>query len=353
MELAVVIPSKNESDSIGYVVSRIDKGLISVGMAKRSIIINADNSPDSKTIETFSHTKTAAPKKVISTEGIGKGDNILAGMIAAQELGAEYVMTFDTDLKSFEPEWIQLFLDKLRTKTDLVIPMYARYWIEGGTTNHFCMPVIFGLTGRYIQQPIAGDFGLSTKLVDKISSEKFTQHQRRYGIDIFITGMALFEGMLINQVNLGRKIHKPSFPKTSNIFLDTASVLFNLIYKYSSFINVEHPDKILSLKLLDANPPTDLELVERARNARLLLHDLSDPTRAFQGSINEWIKILSEHLSTARHSSQSTQIAESLLPYFLLRTVNFLSGVKDADEASGIIVKQAMSLNEFLRSSKL
>src|SRR5262249_2864721 len=159
----------------------------------------------------------------LQTGGIGKGDNVLAGLRLAVVRGARAVCMFDSDLTSFEPAWVNVFLAALRAGKDLVTPKYARYWIEGGTTNHLCVPVLSALVPNPISQPIAGDFGFSERFARRILDVDPTMDQRAYGIDMLISGLAIFERLDIVEVTLGCKIHKPSFDKTEYTFIGGAS----------------------------------------------------------------------------------------------------------------------------------
>jgi hypothetical protein len=341
--ISVVLPSRNEADSIGNVVKQIDAGLQAYGIAHDSILINVDNSATHDTLMAFEAVKTITAKEAIATRGIGKGDNVLAGVRRGLTYGAEYFLIFDTDLVSIESSWVERFLECLQKGTDLVIPMYARYWIEGGTTNHVCMPVLYALTGRFVAQPIAGDFGLNARLATLLLRKEPTDDQRRYGIDVFISATAILSGMRVAQVRLSRKIHKPSFDNTEATFMGETAMMFAMLPEYSAQLNAKEPSEPVNVDLLPAPPISPARLAARKEAAAQLLGQSgADVPRMDE---NSWVTTLGEHLRRALTGDEEGHaIAKSLLPHFYLHTVDFLSDPKDVATATAYIVKQSTRL---------
>jgi len=111
-EIVVGIPSYKERDSIGFVVSQIDKGLSQYFGQKESVIINVDNNSPDNTGKVFLQTKTNTSKLYISTPPgtRGKGRNIRNLIEAGVELGAKAIVMLDADLKSITPRWIQYLI---------------------------------------------------------------------------------------------------------------------------------------------------------------------------------------------------------------------------------------------------
>jgi len=66
-DIAVVIPSYNEADSISYPTKMVSEGLVKYFPDKKSVIINADNASPDKTEDVFLNTITNVPKIYITT----------------------------------------------------------------------------------------------------------------------------------------------------------------------------------------------------------------------------------------------------------------------------------------------
>lgn len=333
-ETAIILPSRNEADSIAQVARLVDVGLVELGLENDAILINADNSDASETAAAFNEAPTTTSKLHLDvSDGLGKGDNVMIGVEAALSMGAERICMFDTDLLSFEPRWVGAYLQQLKQGADFVAPRYSRYWIEGGTTNHLCYPVVQALSGRSVSQPIAGDFGFSKKLASRIYGHPITEDQRAYGIDIMISGTATFEQMNIAEVKLDRKIHKPSFDKTTATFLGAASSLFNMIGLYRPKLPYELSTPEVQ-PMMDSEAPDAQRLVERRSHARMLLGEFGGRIAVQKAMTEErWVNVLKDHVRRAYAGENCREIARSLLPYFLIRTADFLSDQKSGHEA--------------------
>lgn len=230
-DIIVGIPSLNEADNIGFVTKRVDRGLRRYFSKYRTAIINADNHSADNTKAAFLTVKTATPKIYISTpRGVkGKGNNLHNLFKIAAKLKARAIAVVDADLKSISEEWIKLLLRPIFDKYDFLTPIYSRNEYDGTITNHICYPMIYGLLGADLRQPIGGDFSFSHNYLDRILKERMAKPVKQYGIDIFMTMLALLHDFRIGQINLGTKIHKPSAPKLGPMFSQVAATLFSML----------------------------------------------------------------------------------------------------------------------------
>jgi len=231
VDIVVGIPSFNEADNIGYVVKIIDLGLLKYFKDKKSVIINVDNNSSDDTRKVFLNTKTKNPKIYISTpSGVkGKGNNLRNLFLKMKSLKAKAGATLDADLKSISPDWIKCLIGPVLENYDYLTPVYHRNKEDGSITNRLCYPMIYGLLGYNIRQPIGGDMAFSKKMVDYWLGRKWPQPAKGYGIDIFMTLNAIKSGANLGQIYLGSKIHKPSAPKLDNMFLEVAETLFSFL----------------------------------------------------------------------------------------------------------------------------
>ena len=272
-EVVVGIPSFNEADNIAFVTKQVDKGLQKYFSQKTAVIINSDNNSPDKTGKVFLQTKTKTPKIYISTPAgqQGKGNNLRNLFLKVKDLGAKAAMTVDADLKSITPEWVRCLLEPVVKEYDFVTPIYHRHEYDGLITNHLAYPLIYGLLGYNIRQPIGGDMAFSKRMVDYWLKQEWSATTKGYGIDIFMTFNAIKSGFKLAQVNLGSKIHKSSLPKLDKIFLEVAETLFTLLSinknLWQKEIELKNPslvcqtnDKVQIPKI----PPIDYKEIEKA-----------------------------------------------------------------------------------------
>jgi hypothetical protein len=276
VEFMVGIPSYKEADSIGYVARQVDEGLNKYFGALRTVIVNVDNNSEDDTKGAFLSTETKTPKHYITTpKGVrGKGNNFLNlfkyGKKHTKTLKGAIVV--DADLKSITPEWIKFLGEPIIKGFDYALPRYSRHQFDGSITNHICYPLLYGLLGEDIRQPIGGEFAFSPTLMNHWLQQKWIQTTRQYGIDIFMTLNAVLGKFKICEVGLGAKIHKASAPKLGPMFTQVVTTLLDFILsRKESWLRTPvvtpRAKKQFGLKTLD--PPQELKIDIRGLKEQL------------------------------------------------------------------------------------
>lgn len=212
--IVVGIPTLDEAATIAHVVRSADEGLRLVEARYGPVqakIVNSDSCSPDGTGRIFSAQSTAFPKQQVSTSGSpGKGKNVRRLLDIAAEFGADCLLLLDGDLYSIRPEWVPTLAEPiLREGADFVYPRYLRNRFEGGITNHLCVPLIYSVYGRYVRQPIAGDFGLSRNFIDLAQRAAWPAAADHYGVDITLTIMAIEGACRMAEARLDQKVHKP------------------------------------------------------------------------------------------------------------------------------------------------
>lgn len=245
-DIVIGIPSYNEADNIAFVVEQCNLGLRKYFPYYKSVIVNVDNNSPDDTRNAFLNAINTVPKIYISTPpGVkGKGNNFYNLFREVTRLGAKAVVVVDADLSSITPEWVRdLAVPILKDSYDFVTPLYSRNEYDGTITNNICYPLIYGLMGKDIRQPIGGDFAFSGDLGRFFLKQSWHKTTRQYGIDVFMTMNAIVGGFKICQVGLGAKIHKPSAPKLGPMFTQVVGTLFKTLLDHredwKSFNRVE------------------------------------------------------------------------------------------------------------------
>ncbi len=349
-EIAVVIPSYNEADSIAHPTQVASEGLRKYFPDKKSVLINADNASPDGTEEVFLGTKTRVPKIYITTpqNTPGKGWNFVNAFRKIYSLGARAIVCVDADLISITPEWINYMATPvLEGGYDYLAPLYSRHKYDGTITNNICYPLIYGIFGRDIRQPIGGDFALSGRLARHIASVPWHRTTHQYGVDIFMTMQAILGDYKIGQVGLGSKVHKPSAPKLGPMFVQVVSTAFgtvvNSFEKWKSVASVANTP-VFGLKELA--PAQDLEVdremirsnaakgfdecVDRLREY-LSPHVMRRLEKTFaeaagpQIDTNFWIKILFDVIGAFPTCDDPTRLVESMRGLYFGRVFSFMN----------------------------
>ena len=345
-EIVVGIPSLNEADNISFVVKQADKGLIRNFKGRKAVIINLDNDSSDNTREAFLQTKTKRPKIYISTPpGVrGKGNNFRNLFRYAKEIKARAIAVVDADLESITPDWMRLLLQPILNGYDYATPYYARSEYDGSITNHICYPLIYGLYGYDIRQPIGGDFSFSSRLSDYWLKHKWHKTTKKYGIDIFMTMHAIQGGFKIAQVGLGAKIHKPSAPKLGPMFSQVVTTLFkNIKQNRVNIIKSRHREDIPYFGIKELEKPQTVSVDYKGMKATAIFNFRTNEDIIKRGLSNNvykklkkmydketilindslWYKILYDALYAYEKTDLNAGLIEALKPLYFGRFVTF------------------------------
>ena len=252
-DILVGIPSFNNEKTIGYVVRGVQYGLAKYFPKFRSVVMNSDGGSTDKTREIVKETSIYSDLHTILIEhpvrparslsapyhGIpGKGSAFKAIFEAAKLLKVRACVVVDSDVRSINPEWVELLAGPIVIKGyDYVSPLYFRHKYDGTITNSIVYPLTRALYGLRVRQPIGGDFGFSGKLVKSfLAKDVWGTDVARYGIDIWMTTTAMNEGYKVCQSFLGAKIHDAKDPgkDLAPMFKQVVALLFHLMCDYES-----------------------------------------------------------------------------------------------------------------------
>lgn len=227
-DIVIGIPSYNNGRTIGHVVQAAYAGLAKYYPQLTGVVINSDggstdNTQDAvlsarvedKHLMLFSTPLLAAHRLSFPYHGVpGKGSAFRLIFQMAKRLDAKACAVVDSDLRSITPEWIDLLLRPiLFAGHDFVAPYYQRHKYDGTITNSIVYPLTRMLYGVRVRQPIGGEFGVSARLISRyLEREDWETDVGRYGIDIWMTTIAIAEGFRVCQSFLGAKLHDPKDP---------------------------------------------------------------------------------------------------------------------------------------------
>jgi glycosyltransferase involved in cell wall biosynthesis len=227
-DLVVGIPSYNNERTIGHVVRAAHAGLAKYFPGLKGVIVNSDGGSrdgtrdavlsarfDDIRLLTFKTPLRPVHRLSFPYHGLpGKGSAFRLIFAMAEALGARACAVVDSDLRSITPEWFDLLLRPVvEGGFDFVAPYYHRHKYDGTITNSIVYPMTRALYGKRIRQPIGGDFGMSAPLIRRyLSKDVWNTDVARYGIDIWMTTVAVAEGFRVCQSFLGAKLHDAKDP---------------------------------------------------------------------------------------------------------------------------------------------
>jgi hypothetical protein len=228
------------------------------------------------------------------------------------------------------------------------------------------------VTGLDVRQPIGGDFGLSRDFVRHLLAQLPDEAVYGYGIDIFMSLHAARAGFRLVEASLGKKLHKPSFPKRDRIFRDVVGGALTATRQHG--LNSEAEDRPVSCCTTD-DPRGASHVAQCAAlfpEARAQATALIPVYRAWLGvghaalaaeieaarpglSAETWTDVLAAAVASRLASPAAEGAAElgaQLYPLYSLRSLTFWND-SDAPPASSVdaaIVDQARRFRRKLRA---
>ena len=391
-DIVVGISSFNNEKTIGHVVKAAEYGLAKYFPNLKAVLVNSDGGSKDKTKEVVKdtgvyhhlytilvdHPVSPAAQVIATYNGIpGKGSALKAIFEVADRLGARACVLLDSDLRSVTPEWIELLARPIfRKEYDYVSPYYSRHKYDGTITNMIVYPLTRTLYGKRVRQPIGGDFGISKKLIRTyLEKDVWGTDVSRFGIDIWMTTVAINEGFKICQSFLGAKIHDAKDPSKSlgPVFKQVVGTVFRLMGEYEStwkeikesvptamygFISEVYPEPI-EVTLEPMIEKFQFGLKENVNFWRSFLseeriYELSKiaslNTDGFSFPMEVWVKTVYDFAVTFNKAKNpdKERIVESMTALYFGRIASFVLESKDLKtyDAELLIETQALKFEE-------
>jgi glycosyltransferase involved in cell wall biosynthesis len=384
-DILVGIPSYNNENTIGHVVKAVRLGLTKYFPKFKSVIINSDcgssdntrkivkqNLNDYKELETIliAHEMhpymrslhTPISEMVTTFRGTpGKGKAFRRIFEIAHKLGVKAVVVVDSDLRSITPEWIQLLAAPIVFKDfDYVAPLYARHKYDGTITNSLIYPLARALYGKKIRQPIGGEFGFSARVLNEyMKKDIWDTDVAYYGIDIWMTSVALANGFKVCQSFLGAKIHNPKNIATlTPMFKQVIGTIFSLIEethdKWKGIRgSVDLPTFGFQARVIPEEVPQDFnnlfkrfqkgvekrkvvwEEILKTENYKSLEKMATQPKKSYSFPIELWVKIIYDYIifyhrfKNVFMDMSLPSVLESMIPLYFGFTSSFVLKTKN------------------------
>jgi glucosylglycerate synthase len=365
-DILIGIPSYNNVRTIGHVVRAVMAGLAKYFPKTKAVVVNSDGGSTDGTqdevrraqIEDFKTILTSHPvhpihKIVTPYHGIpGKGSAFRTIFNAAKSINAKACAVVDSDLRSITPEWIELLIRPVYEEGfDYAAPLYARHKFDGTITNSIVYPLTRALYGKRVRQPIGGDFGFSGELAKHyLTKEVWETDVARFGIDIWMTTLAISEGYKVCQSYLGAKIHDAKDPGSDlgPMFTQVVSSVFGLMKEYENFwkeVKESQPVPTFGFHYEVGLEPVSVNVERMIGNFRLGVKDLMEIWRkvllpetvlwlesiarlsdeAFSFPQDLWVRIIYD-FAIAYHKGavHREHLLKSMIPLYFGRVVSFV-----------------------------
>ncbi|MBL0159898.1 MAG: glycosyl transferase family 2 [Bryobacterales bacterium] len=282
----------------------------------------------------------------------------------ANELGAKACAVVDSDLRSITPEWIDLLIRPvLHAGYDFVAPYYHRHKYDGTITNSIVYPMTRALYGRNVRQPIGGDFGISSALVTRyLSRDDWETDVARYGIDIWMTTIALAENFRVCQSFLGAKLHDAKDPGAdlSAMLHQVVGSVFTLMREYDQLwphVRESESADVFGFRYDVGLDPIDVKLDRMLRTFRQGADDLREiwalalrpetlqevmvlarqpmDEGSFHLKDDLWVRLLYEFAAAHRFKPlERGHLLRSLTPLYIARVASFVIETRDLGAAA-------------------
>ena len=206
-----------------------------------------------------------------------------------------------------------------------------------------------------IRQPIGGDFSFSNGLLQIFNKDTWWDNYpsiNKFGIDIWMTTIALNEGFKVCQTMLGAKIHDDKDPGShlADMYIQVVGTMFELI-KYYEFHwkKVENSvqgemfgkHKFFEIEKIDINTSELWNIFNKGldkyrqvwkniftANTFNEFEKVADtiPSKNIHLSVELWARIVFEYASLYNFidKSQKNALLISMLPLYFLRTASFI-----------------------------
>jgi glucosylglycerate synthase len=399
-DILVGIPSFNTADTVGRVVTAVEAGVRKLFPDAASVICISDGGSGDGTLEAAMSAGVGEeeerylvprgspiPRKVgFRYRGpSGKGSAVRSIVEAARRLEVGACAVVDADLRSITPYWLDRLLGPVvRHGYEFVAPLYTRHKYDGTITNGVAFPLTTSLYGLRLRQPIGGDFGFSGDLAEVFAAEDvWDTDVARFGIDVWMTTVAVVRGVKTCQAFLGAKIHDPKDPgqDLGPMFRQVVGSLYDLAGRFAerwwevegaeapatlgfpaefSAAPVEVSVPRLHRKFAEGSvehrerwdrilSAASMEAIERA------VAETSESGGAPVLEAEAWTRILYDYLVAHRAEVlPSEELLDSMIPLYFARTATFVDETRNAspDEAERRIQEGtdlAVQLKPYLR----
>lgn len=339
MKVAVVIPTRNEAQTIAAVVAAADAGLMAQG--GDGLIVNADSDSDDGTGQAFLATPTRTPKRLLAIDGTpGKGRNLLAAWRLCLDEGVDAVVMLDGDMRTVQPWWIPAFLRPIAARgVDFVSPLYRRSPYRGVSARSVSRAFHYAWFGVDVQHPLSGNAAIALPLLRRLAARDWTAAELGYGAETAIVATILGESRPWAKAQLDICADAERFGYRQRIAHDVLTATVQVARRTPprlgpagpietapmTFVGPTAPETAwLEARIADACDKSAACRQDYARWAGARFAEIEAAIEARRLDASAWFHLFSHALLEARERDPgrpATEYATALAPLFSLRVL--------------------------------
>jgi len=255
VEVLIGIPTFNNAKTVEPVLTAVKDGLSKVCPQASVLVVNADAGsqdgtqaaikqavgPDTPTafVQHLAGDSFPGPisLRALSESGVpGREHAFRTFFKIAEELEVKACVVIDGNVRSLSSDWMEVLLRPVVEKAvDYVAPLFRRARYEGSLTNCIIYPLSRALYGKQMRYQSGGGYGFSGKLASLYLTKNVWEGEAaRYGIDSWLTTVAVAEGCEVSQGFLGTKVHDTRLTgiELSILLAQAVGALFHLMEEY-------------------------------------------------------------------------------------------------------------------------
>ncbi|ALA60259.1 hypothetical protein [Nitrospira moscoviensis] len=255
VDILVGLPTFNNAATVRSVAQAVTAGLRQAFPGSATVLINADAGSQDGTPELLKQAigeqiptaffrrqsggasvgMGALPR--LSESGVpGREEAFRTFFTATRQAGASACAVVDPAVRSVTSDWLPWLLGPvMEGRADYVAPVFLRPRYEGSLTNSLIYPLNRALYGAVVRYHTGGGYGFSGALAGLyLERDLWEGKAAEYGIESWLTTVAVAEGRPICQAGLGEKIVEPGRigEDLSSVLTQAVGSLFHFMERY-------------------------------------------------------------------------------------------------------------------------
>lgn len=248
-DLIVGVLTFNDKTTAPGVARAMAEGCAGSFPQRRTLVVNCDAGSHDETpqcivqtlgpdvrVWTISLPVLGASFNLLSESGVPGRETAVRILAAiADKLEAAVCMVVDGNVKSVDATWPQRLADPILDKgVDCVLPWFQRNRYEGTLTNTLLAPLTQALYGKRIPYHLGGAYALSGGLIrSRLLSQPWEREITQYGVDGWMTTLAVAEPFQICSASLGPRLHQAKpMGDLAVVVAQAVGCIFHLMERY-------------------------------------------------------------------------------------------------------------------------
>jgi len=254
-DILVGLPTFNNAPTVQPVVQAVTAGLRQAFPGAAVVLVNVDAGSQDGTPDLMRGAVDGAfPLALLRHKGgagqagmgtlprlsetwvVGREEAYRCFFTAARQAGAPACAVVDPAVRSVTPDWMRWLLSPvLEGRAEYVAPVFLRPRYEGSLTNSLVYPLNRALYGSVVRYHTGGGYGFSGALAGLyLERDLWDGPAAAYGIESWLTTVAVAEGQAVYQAGLGEKIVEPARAgeELSTVLAQAVGSLFYFMERY-------------------------------------------------------------------------------------------------------------------------